>query len=323
MRIDKIYTTKKERRNSKAGLLIFLLFFLFFPYSLSTFTQNDKQNLKKEESYGKIWIEEKHFWGTRQIELEEYLSGMVAGTIPASFEKETLKAQAVILRSYCVFLAENKGGRKVVEGDKVRDYYFSKKDWMHGVKKEEEKYYERVEQAVKETEGKILLYQNEVIAPPFFYSGNGKTREISDYPGVGKQYPYLRPVACEQDMEAEYYSNYKEIDEKRFEEKIKKYFGKKELSPGKIILYRDSTDYVKVVEIDNRQMGGEEFRKLFDLESSCFSIEKINNKILFQTKGRGHGFGFSQFQANQLAKQGMTAEELLNYFFKEILLEKI
>ena len=323
MRIYRSHIYKKERRSSKADLLIFLLFFLIFPYLLSTFAKNEKEVLKKEESYGKIWIEEKYFWGTRQTEMEEYLTGMVAGTIPASFEKEALKAQAVILRSYCVFLAENKDGRKVVEGEKIRDYYFSKKDWMHGTKKEEEKYYERVEQAVKETEGKILLYQNEVIAPPFFYSGNGRTREISDYPGVGGQYAYLQSVVCEQDMEAEYYSNYKEIDGKRFEEKIKKYFGKKDLSPGKIILYRDRSDYVKVVEIDNRQMGGEEFRDLFSLESSCFGIEKVNEKILFQTKGRGHGFGFSQFQANELAKQGMTAEEILQYFFKEIFLEKI
>ena len=312
-----------KRRNTKGYLLMFLLFFLVFPYILSIFCGNERLTLVKGENVGKIWVEEKYLWGTKQIEMEEYLPGMLAGTIPSSFEKETLKAQAIILRSYCVCLAENKGGKKVISAEKLKDFYYAKEDMIKLEGVEGEKAYALLQEAVEETKGKILLYNNEVISPPFFHSGNGRTRNISDYPQGKTEYGYLKSVICEKDIEAEGYSNYKEVSLKEFEESIRKYLGKNQAGTGKIVLYKDSTDYVKVVEIGGRQINGEDFRDLFGMDSSCFQIEKINDKIQFKTRGRGHGFGFSQFQANELAKDGKEAVDILMYFFQNIVLEKI
>lgn len=323
MEIRKKSYTIRKRRNTKGTLLVFLLFFILFPYLFSLFCENEKKELEMEEIPGKIWVEEDNFWGSKRIEMEEYLIGMMLGTIPCEFEQETLKAQAIILRSHCVSLAKNKEGRKVVESEEIENYYFSKESFENEWGKEGENYYEKIKNAVEETEGMILLHKEEIIAPPFFLSGNGKTRSISDYPREKEELGYLKSVGCPKDIEAKDYSSYKEITEKEFKETIKRYFRKKDVKAGKIILYKDSCDYIKVVEIDNQQINGEDFRRLFHLNSSCFKIEKINHKIQFKTMGKGHGFGFSQFQANEMALEGKKSEEILNYFFQEIKLDKI
>ena len=91
----------------------------------------------------------------------------------------------------------------------------------------------------------------------------------------------------------------------------------------KIDLYRDANNYVKEVQIGEEVIDGEEFREAFDLVSSSFSLDKIDDVIEIQTKGMGHGFGFSQYEANQLAISGRDYTYLLNCFFENITLEKV
>ena len=90
-----------------------------------------------------------------------------------------------------------------------------------------------------------------------------------------------------------------------------------------LILYKDKNGYVKEVEINEEKIKGEIFRKYFELASSSFSLQKIDSIIEIQTKGIGHGFGFSQWEANCLAGKGQTYEELLKHFYKNISIEKI
>ena len=91
----------------------------------------------------------------------------------------------------------------------------------------------------------------------------------------------------------------------------------------KITLYRDGNSYVKEVQIGEKVMEGEKFRETLGLVSSCFSLDKINDVIEIQTKGIGHGFGFSQYEANEQAKNGNDYIFLLNYFFQDITMEKL
>ena len=104
---------------------------------------------------------------------------------------------------------------------------------------------------------------------------------------------------------------------------IKKVTGKKIGKVQKLILYKDTKGYVKEVEVNGKRIKGEVFRQTFGLASSCFSLQKIDSVIEIQTKGIGHGFGFSQWEANSLAKEGKTYEDLLQYFYKNISIEKI
>jgi stage II sporulation protein D len=99
--------------------------------------------------------------------------------------------------------------------------------------------------------------------------------------------------------------------------------GKKGGKLKKIILYKDENGYVKEVGVNGKKIKGEVFRQAFGLASASFSLDKIDAIIEIQTKGIGHGFGFSQWEANCLAKEGSSYEELLQHFFENISLEKI
>lgn len=310
-------------RRTKTHFFVFFLFLFFLAYLISVFSKKEKEKFVFEENPGTVWVEQQEFWGKRRIELEEYLVGMVARTIPLEFESETLKAQAVILRSHCLSMVEKVDGKKIIREEKVRGYYFSKEKRKSVWKEQEEAFVKKVEEAVKNTKGKVLLYQNEIIAPPFFLSGNGKTRDMRDYPSFEEKLGYMKSVECDRDMESEDYSHYLEISEQEFTKKLEKKMKTRGKKIGKVTLFRDSSNYIKTVEIGDVQINGEEFRKIFSLPSSCFQIEKINHMIQFKTMGKGHGFGFSQFQANELAKEGKSMEEILSYFFQDILLEKI
>lgn len=87
----------------------------------------------------------------------------------------------------------------------------------------------------------------------------------------------------------------------------------------KLVLTRDSAGYVLNVRAGRSSIAGERFRQLFELPSSCFFLEEQGGKMVITTKGIGHGIGFDQYYANELAKQGASAEEILELFFPGLL----
>ena len=119
----RIHRKKEKRRERKGILLSALLFFILFPYIISGFSKVEKQTFSKEDVPGQIWVLQKKLWGMQKIPLEEYLLGMMAVTIPAEYEMETLKAQAIILRSFCMNQMKKENGRKVIYDDLIKEYY--------------------------------------------------------------------------------------------------------------------------------------------------------------------------------------------------------
>lgn len=315
---------KKEKRGDNKGLLLLaLLFFLLFPYIISGFSDVEKQTLEREEVPGQIWVVEKKIWGSRRIPLEEYLVGMVAATIPGEYEPETLKAQTIILRSFCMSHMQKEEGKKVIYDKELKDYYFSKEEREEVWGENAVLYCEKIQNAVSDTKGLILVCKDDIVSPPFCRMSNGSTRDITEYVVRKENYEYMKTVICTKDGLAEDFIQYIEISQKEFETIIKKMVKLSSEKLDKIILYRDSNQYVKEVQIGEQKLDGEEFRKAFGLVSSCFSLDKINDVIEIQTKGMGHGFGFSQYEANQLAVNGRSYIYLLNYFFQNITLEKV
>ena len=314
---------RKEKRGDRTGLLLLaLLFFLLFPYIISGFSNVEKQTLEWEEVPGQIWVVEKKIWGSRKIPLEEYLVGMVAATIPGEYEPETMKAQAIILRSFCMNHMKKEEGKKVIYDEELKEYYFSKEEREEVWGEKVVVYLEKIQKAVRDTKGIILVCDGDIVSPPFCRMSNGSTRDITEYVVQKENYEYMKTVVCNKDGLAEDFIQYIEIPQKEFEAIIGKLVKSTSKKLDKITIYRDSNDYVKEVEIGELSLDGEEFRQAFGLASSCFSLNKINDVIEIQTKGMGHGFGFSQYEANQLAVNSRDYIYLLNYFFQNITLEK-
>lgn len=319
----KIKRRMERRGDTKAMIFVSLLFFILFPYIISGFSEVEKETITLEEEPGTVWVMEQKIWGSRKVALEEYLIGMVAATIPIEYDTETLKAQAIILRSFCMTYMEKEEGKKIIYDKWLKEYYFSNKDCQNLWEDKMAAYIQKIQQAVSETKGMILVCDGDIIKPPFCRMSNGSTRDISEYIVHKEKYPYLKTVLCREDEMAKEFIQYVEITQKEFEENIKTYFGLKEKDLNKIVLYKDALNYVKEVEIGEKRVDGEEFRKSLSLVSSCYSLEKVNENIEIQTRGMGHGYGFSQYGANQMALAGKDYKFLLNYFFANITLEKI
>ena len=316
---------RKERKREGRGhyILPLLFFFCLFPVFMSQYSEREQEELVIENPPGQVWIMEDRIWGNYKIALEEYLIGMMASTIPIEYEMETLKAQAILLRSFCLSQMVKEDGKKMVHDNIIKDYYINEEQRRELWKEKVADYENRIRQAISETKGMFLVCNGEIINPPFFRLSNGVTRDVTEYVLSESKYPYMKSVVCQEDVMAEDYIQYVELTEKEFEKQMKKIRSGKADKIRKLILYKDENGYVKEVEINGEKIKGEIFRKAFGLASASFSLQKINFMVEIQTKGIGHGFGFSQWEANCLAKEGKNYEELLFYFYENISLEKI
>ena len=212
---------KKEKRRERTGIILpALLFFILFPYIISGFSNVNKQTFSKEESPGQIWVLEKKLWGTQRIPLEEYLVGMLAATIPAEYEPDTLKAQAIILRSFCMKQMEKENGRKVIYDDLLKEYYLQPTQYQEVWKDNEDLYLKKMKTAIEETKGVIMVCNGDIVEPPFCRMSNGKTRDITEYVIHKSAYPYMKTVTCEEDKMAGEYIQYIEIPKKEFKVKL-------------------------------------------------------------------------------------------------------
>lgn len=314
-----------ERKRERRGYVFMplLFFFCIFPFFMRGFSEMQTADLALEDAPGQVWVMEKRLWGSYRIPMEEYLVGMMAATIPGEYEAETLKAQAILLRSFCLSQMIKENGKKVVHDDVIREYYVNEKQRNELWQEKAGEYEDKMKQAVKDTKGMFLVCEGDVINPPFFRLSNGTTRDVTEYVLTDSKYPYMKSVECKQDVMAEDYIQYVEMTEKEFEKQVIKLVGKKAGKIKKLVLYKDENNYVKEIVINGKKINGEEFRQAFDLASSSFSLQKIDSVIEIQTKGIGHGFGFSQWEANCMAKEGIVYEDLLLHFYKNISLEKI
>lgn len=321
MKVLKRETTK--RRDAKGFVFAALLFFFLFPYLFSNFSQTTTQEIEIMGYEGKIWVAIEKLWGKEKVLLEEYLAGMMAATIPADYEMETLKAQAVMLRSFCMSYMEKEDGIKVISDENLKEHFFTEEECRSLWQDKFDANIERMRQAVGATEGMVMVWKEQIINPSFFRVSNGMTRDITEYMVHKENWEYMKQVSCSEDIKSSEYIHYIQISQKDFKKKMAKLLEERTWKMEKIILTRDSAGYVKELQVGNKKINGEDFRYEMELPSSCFTLERAGDNIEIQVKGMGHGFGFSQYEANQQAKLEKDFITLLNLFFQNFQLEKV
>lgn len=310
------------RRKKIQDLLAVLFFLLLLPYTcsaLSGIRQEDAVETSGTVSSGSreiLWEREN---GVRQLSMDEFLVGALAASMPAEYREETLKAQAVILRSICMYEMEEAGMLKKEESQlECLEEADRRTLWGEDFAENEEKF----SKAVEDTKGIVLTYEGAVVEPPYFRLSAGMTRSGAEIFGE-ERIPWCHSIECPHDLEADDF-----LQEKRFkrEEFTKMLASEGMILPdkeAKIVLTRDSAGYVLFVSCQEYQMEGEKFRKLFELPSSCFYLKEEDGEIILQTKGVGHGLGFDQYSADLLAAEGNDYMELLNHFFVGLSMEKM
>ncbi|MEG2104526.1 MAG: stage II sporulation protein D [Oscillospiraceae bacterium] len=259
----------------------------------------------------------------RETTMAEYLPCAIAAEMPASFEKEALKAQAVAARTYIVYctLHENpkhpeasvctQSGCCLAYSDQTK----LRAAWGESY----DKNMALMVAAVKDTDGQVLTFGDTPILASFHSSSSGKTESGSELWG---DVPYLISVESpETELDVPDFVSSVEVSqgdfretvlllhpETKFSEDASSWLGKTEL---------DDSGRVRDVTIGGVRCSGAELRKLFALRSTAFSLEYKDGVFLFTVRGYGHGLGMSQYGANVMAKNGFTFSEILLHYYPQ------
>ena len=308
--------------------------------SVGVFEESSINDIKEEEkvqeehkylNYGTIRLLHTNDGSIEEKNMDEYLLGVVSAEMPASFEEEALKAQAIVARTYTVYMIENSQGKHegadICSNSNCCQAWISKQDRLdRWDESERESNWEKIEKAVYETQGKIITYEGNAIDAFFHSNSGGKTEEVSNVWG-GTDLPYLKSVETSGESEYSQYASEVILTKEEFEKKIKEkhsdfYINYDEENCIQIQEYTNG-DRVKTIKIGNLNLSGVEVRTLIGLRSANFTVTIEENNIKFEVTGYGHGVGMSQTGANTLAKEGKNYEEIIKHFYTGVEIEEI
>ena len=256
----------------------------------------------------------KYDWGVWALPLEEYLVYKLSAVMPQEYEKEALKAQAVLLRTEVVEALREEDTKSLqISGGGMERWYETDTG---------SEAYLPWRQAVEETAGLYLCCEGEPIQASYFKLSNGQTRDAAEVWDTDTR-PYLTGISCVQDKAARDYSSTVKVSRTNYirtlQARLTGNFSQQEILEGAAVFY-DSAGYVTKVSFsaenkETEEIDGEEFRYLFDLPSASFEMEQEKTQVIFRVTGVGHGFGMSQYGANCMALNGETYDQILAEFF--------
>jgi stage II sporulation protein D len=262
------------------------------------------------------------------MNLEDYIKGVVAAEMPASFDIEALKAQAVAARTFaygrltgvykstpgvhdgidiCTDSTHCQAWSSKENAMKKWGIFFAARNWA------------KIEKAVNSTKGMIVVYKGN-IANTLYHASSAERTENSEDVWSGVAVPYLRSVDSSGDVDSKGYVTSISIDKAEFLEKLKAAYPDHKFARDifKSIRIVDHTEggRVKTLKIGDITLKGTEFRTLFKLRSGAFTIkENKDGSLKITTTGYGHGVGMSQWGADSLAKKGGTYMEILKHYY--------
>ena len=259
--------------------------------------------------------------GIRVVELEQYVLGVVLAEMPAEFEEEALKAQAVVARTYAL--------RRLSRQDRHADVavctdsgccqaYMSREEFLQ--KGETVAGFEKIARAVEQTKGQVLTYKGEVIEATYFSCSGGRTEDAVAV--WGEVIPYLQAVDSPGEENADKYWDEVHFTAKEFEDALgrdlsgspQSWLGKRTFTPG---------DGVQTMVISGITYTGTRLRELLGLNSTAFMMTVQDGGITIETLGKGHRVGMSQYGADAMARNGSTYDEILAHYYQGTRIDKI
>ena len=238
------------------------------------------------------------------LDLNDYVTGVVASEMPALFNEEALKAQAVAARSFATSKIEN-NFLELTSGisDQVYNPNFKLKEKWND---DYNKYYNKIYKCVKSTHNEVIKRDNKILRTYYFSMSNGYTENSQT---VFNDTTFTSVKSLENENTPNY--------------KFQKTFSSSDLNKLLNVSNIDIPNHVKSITINNKTYTGIEFRKLLNLRSTDFTIEKQDNNYIITTIGYGHGVGMSQYGANQMAKEGSSYKEILNHYYENTEISEI
>ena len=231
---------------------------------------------------------------------EKFVPLMLMVQMKGDYEPETVKAQAVIARSELYRRKKEESLFSILQDKETT----TKLQWLEKTEK-----LQLYGEAVEETKNQVLTWEGQLKIVPYHKVSNGQTRDGAEV-FHSSEYEYLQSVDSSQDLAAPDYINSTYISLSQLPRKL-------------ILKERDSAGYVTVLDIDGQYLDGEDFRLGLHLASADFSVQKMGKAVRFLCKGKGHGLGFSQYGANEMAKAGSSWKEILAAYFPKMEIQNI
>ncbi len=248
----------------------------------------------------------------QQMTLGEYLVGVVLAEMPADFEAEALKAQAVVARTYtCRRMAGSKhdGAAVCMDSGCCQGFRSAEEYREQGGKTAS---VEKVRQAVEATDGLVLRYGGALIDATYFSCSGGSTEDAVAV--WGQDVPYLQAVESPGEEAAPRYSDSVTFSAAELAGKLGIENRGDPAGWFSDVTYTDGGG-VASITVRGKTFSGTGFRSKLGLRSTAFSVAAEGENIVITTRGFGHRVGMSQYGAQAMARQGTGFEEILSHYY--------
>lgn len=270
---------------------------------------------------------------TVRMGLEEYLVHVVAGEMPASFEPEALKAQAVAARTYTVKRMASlkgtpcgRGGADVCTDSTCCQAYKTDEQLRENWGSAYTENLSRIREAVAQTSGEILTYNGIPIEALFHSNAGGITEDAQNV--FASAEPYLVSVKSPGDEEASHYTDTIRLTRAAVAKALNDLYPDADVSAKKLekqlkVLSRFESGRVNQIEAGDTTLTGRQFRQALSLDSANFSLSYSEKYVTVTTVGYGHGVGMSQYGANAMAKDGSNYKVILTHYYTGVKIQSI
>ncbi|MCX8073991.1 MAG: stage II sporulation protein D [Clostridia bacterium] len=271
------------------------------------------------------------------MDINDYLRGVIPAEMPPSYNMEALKAQAVVARTYTYRKIQDRAegpDADICDNFNHCQAFYTKDKlfeiWRGRGFSEDtiKEYWDKVAQAVNETQGVVITYKGEYIKAYFHASSPEKTEDVSQIWG-GQRIDYLVSVESKEFEDYQWRNSTVELSYGDFEQKVVQNVNSRYRinnrgdSPVICINSYTISGRIKDVKIGNDIVSAEKMRTIFGLRSTNFVLKCENNKVIFNVIGYGHGIGMSQVGANYYASQNMSYKDIIKHYYTGVDVIKI
>ncbi|MBQ6816445.1 MAG: stage II sporulation protein D [Clostridia bacterium] len=300
-------------------IAVALIFFMLI-IPLLTLTVNQKNNPTTQNpiintNVKEFLVKDTQTGEIKNVPVSDYIFGVVAAEMPAEYESEALKAQAIAAYTYAVFKSQKNSvqGYHITNDYKVDQAFITKQEAREKWGDKADFYEQKITAAVNSVSGKYIDYNGQPILALYHAISGGKTESCEAV--FGNSLPYLCGVDSSGDILNPDYQKTQSFTPEQFSTALKEVV---ELSGEPINWITEvktqENGYIESVTVGGVTVKGTEIRKLLGLRSANFDVA-FGQNFDFTVRGYGHGVGLSQSGADYLAKQGKTAEEIINWYY--------
>lgn len=279
----------------------------------------------------------------QDMSLEEYIKGVVAAEMPASFGVEALKAQAIAARTFTLKRTAANGGPGCTlhPGADICTDHRHCQAWISEdeLRKrlgyiEYPMYARKIHSAVDFTRGLVVSYQGRLIDAYYHAASGGATDNSEEV--WSSEVPYLKGVSTEFEGREPDFREETVFTMDDLEKKLGVSLKEKKSTTYKVagrdvqviseermdkpieVLQSSKAGRIKEIKIGDKVFSGYTLRTLLGLSSTKMTYRIANDKVHVVTTGYGHGVGMSQYGAKAMADAGKNYAEILKHYYQGV-----